>query len=211
MFEDRSISYRADMARTRNFDLETAVTQAMEVFWKRGYAATSMADLYEATGLKPGSLYSAFVDKETLFRRCFEAYAEHFRATLPKGLSGIMAIKAWLAVQARLAADDPDRKGCLIINTVTEREVHSEATKALAAGRLQEIRDFFRHHLAMSVADGSLPSGFPQDAEADALLGTVVSLMALGRAGADKRVIAHVADRAVAALELDDHSIKNNC
>lgn len=200
MSQDRPILYRQIMARTRTFDLDTAITQATEVFWKRGYAATSMTDLYEATGLKPGSLYAAFVDKETLFRRCFEAYTEHFRATLPKDRQGVAAIEAWLAVQARLAADDPDRKGCLIINTVTEREVHSEATKALAAGRLQEIRDFFRLNLALAVADGSLPASFPQEAEADALLGTVVSLMALGRAGADKRVISHVAVRAAAAL-----------
>ena len=73
-------------------------------------AATAMSDVYEATGLKPGSLYAAFKDKEHLFRRCFEAYAAFFRQTLPTDRSGVAAIEAWLALQARLAAEDPDAK-----------------------------------------------------------------------------------------------------
>lgn len=188
------------MARTREFDIDDVLRKAMEAFWKRGYAATSMADIYEATGLKPGSLYSAFKDKEELFRRCFEAYAGHFRAALPQDRSGLAAIEAWLALQARLAADDPDRKGCLIINTVTERDIHSAATRALANGRLQEIRDFFLRHLSLAVAAGEARKGIKIDVQADALLGAVVGIMALGRAGADKRLIENVAEAAYAPL-----------
>lgn len=188
------------MARAREFEIDDVLRKAMEAFWKRGYAATSMADIYEATGLKPGSLYAAFKDKEELFRRCFETYASHFRATLPQDRSGLAAIEAWLALQARLAADDPERKGCLIINTVTERDVHSAATQALANGRLQEIRDFFTRHLALAAAAGEVRGSLRLDVQADALLGAVVSIMALGRAGADKRLIENVANAAFAPL-----------
>ncbi len=188
------------MARPREYDLDTVIQQAMAVFWKRGFAATAMSDIYAATGLKPGNLYAAFRDKDELFRRCFDAYAAHFRATLPKGRHGIAAISDWLDVQARLAIEDPERKGCLIINTVTEREVHSEATKALAKGRLQEIRDFFAEALREAEAAGDLPPGLDRAVQADALMGTVVSLMALGRAGADWQVIRHVAEAALNPL-----------
>ena len=47
----------------------------MTVFWKQGFTAASMSDIYAATGLKPGNLYATFTDKHTLFRRAFEAYA----------------------------------------------------------------------------------------------------------------------------------------
>ncbi len=188
------------MARTREFKIDDVLNQAMEAFWKRGYAATSMADIYDATGLKPGSLYAAFKDKEELFRRCFETYASHFRATLPQDRSGLAAIEAWLMLQAKLAADDPERKGCLIINTVTERDIHSAATRALASGRLQEIRDFFTRHLALAVAAGEVQKNVAVEVHADALLGAVVGIMALGRAGADKRLIDNVARAAFASL-----------
>ena len=60
------------------------------------HRATSVADLCAATGLRPGSLYAAFTDKETLFRRAFGRDADHFRSTLPADLSGLAAITAWL-------------------------------------------------------------------------------------------------------------------
>ena len=188
------------MGRRREFQIDEVLAKATEVFWRRGYAATAMSDVYEATGLKPGSLYAAFKDKEELFRRCFEAYAELFRATLPADRAGLGAITSWLALQARLAADDPDRKGCLIVNTLAEREVHSEATRALASGRLQEIRDFFVHHLSLAVAQDELPATVAVGPAADALVGAVIGIMALGRAGADRRMIENVARSAAAAL-----------
>ena len=144
------------MGRPRAFHLDDVLRQATEVFWRRGYAATSMSDVYEATGLKPGSLYGVFKDKEELFRRCFENYAAFFRGTLPTDATGLAAIRAWLELQVRLAAEDPDRKGCLIVNTLSEREVHSAATRALAQGRLQEIRDFFLRQLAIAAERGEI-------------------------------------------------------
>lgn len=188
------------MARPREFDTDEVVRQAMEVFWRRGYAATAMSDIYAATGLKPGSVYAAFGDKETLFRQAFEAYARHFRASLPAGKQGLPAIRAWLDTQVRLAAEDPARRGCLIVNTVMEREAHAEATRALAQGRLQEIRDFFIQHLSIAIRDGAVPAGTVVAAKSDALLGAVVAIMSLGRAGADRSTIAHIAEAAVAGL-----------
>ena len=188
------------MGRRRAFQLDEVLAQATEVFWRRGYAATSMSDVYDATGLKPGSVYAAFKDKEELFRRCFEDYAAFFRATLPTDQAGLPAIRSWLELQVRLAADDPERKGCLIVNTLAEREVHSAATRALAQGRLQEIRDFFLRQLAVAIERGEVSRGLPVEACADSLTGAVISIMTLGRAGADRRMIGHVAENAVGIL-----------
>jgi len=172
----------------------------MRLFWRKGYVATSMADIYEATGLKAGSLYAAFKDKETLFQRTFERYAARFRETLPKDKTGRAAIEAWLRLQAKFATEDSDRAGCLIINTVTEREAHSPATQALAQGRMREIRDFFARNLVLAIEAGELPRDADIDARADALLGAVVSIMTLGRAGADERTIRNVAEAALQGL-----------
>jgi TetR/AcrR family transcriptional repressor of nem operon len=192
------------MARSREYDMDQVVQRAMEAFWRRGYVATSMADIYAATGLKPGSVYAAFGDKETLFRQAFEAYARHFRATLPTGSRGLQAIAEWLETQRRLAVEDPERRGCLIVNTVLERDAHTEATIALAQGRLQEIRDFFVGRLTQAMQDGELPAETDMTARADALLGTVMAIMALGRAGADGSTIGNVVRQALAGLTLPD-------
>jgi TetR/AcrR family transcriptional repressor of nem operon len=185
------------MARTREFDLTAALDQAMRVFWRKGYAATSMSDIYAATGLKPGSIYAAFRDKEGLFQQVFEHYAGSFRSTLPTDAEGLAAIRTWITLQAKLASEDSERAGCLIINTVAEREVHSAATQALAQGRMREIRDFFVRNLMIAAQAGDLPPETDLDLRADALVGAVVSIMTLGRAGADAATITHVAQAAL--------------
>lgn len=188
------------MARKREFDEDDVLAKAMRVFWRRGYVGTAMSDIYEATGLKPGSVYGVFGDKEGLFHRAFERYTEHFRSTLPSDLEGVAAIESWIELQARLAIEDKERAGCLIINTVAERETHSLATQAMANERLKEIRDFFTGQLKRAVKAGELPRTMRVDAQADALLGAVVSIMTLGRAGADPRIIRNVAAAAISRV-----------
>ncbi|MEO3798054.1 helix-turn-helix domain-containing protein [Nonomuraea sp. B10E15] len=55
------------MARTREFDTEAAVSRAMELFWTRGYEATTVRDLTQLLGLGQGSLYAAFGDRDGLY------------------------------------------------------------------------------------------------------------------------------------------------
>jgi TetR/AcrR family transcriptional repressor of nem operon len=172
----------------------------MAVFWRRGYVASAMSDIYAATGLKPGNLYATFRDKEGLFQAAFETYAKQFRATLPQGVKGRAAIIAWLRTQADLATRDPERRGCLIINTITEREAHSPSSQALAQARLREIRDFFSDNLAIAIRDDEMPGTADRDRLADALVGAVVAIMSLARAGAAEAMIRHVAEQAIASL-----------
>lgn len=191
------------MARPRAYDPEQVLKSAMTVFWKRGFTAASMSEIYAATGLKPGNLYATFTDKHTLFRRAFETYAAQFRATLPQGVKGLAAIRAWVQVQARLAIDDPERKGCLIVNTTTERDAHDAETRALAAARMDEITAFFRDNLAVARSRGEIPRDTALDPLAAALTGTVVALMSLARGGASAATIQAVADHAIASLPLE--------
>jgi len=188
------------MSRPRAFDIDTVAEQAMLVFWKSGYAGASMADLYAATGLKPGSVYAAFGDKERLFQAAFQAYAAHFRATLPAETTGLAAIEAWIDLQADLSSQDPERKGCLIVNTVSERQSHTPETQAMAQARLDEIGAFFRSALDQAASEGDLPAATDIDLWADSLTGAVVSIMTLGRAGAEERTIRNVAKATLAAL-----------
>lgn len=188
------------MARPRGYEVEEVLQNAMTVFWRQGYALASMADLYAATGLKPGNLYATFHDKGALFRRAFETYARHFRATLPEGLEGRAAIEAWLRVQARLAVEDPERKGCLIVNTAAERGAHDPETRAMAAERMAEITGYFRAHLGIAVARGEVAAATDIEQVAAALTGAVVAIMTMARGGAEAATIHAIADHAIASL-----------
>src|SRR6476661_2036032 len=67
---------RKPRGRPRSFDRDAALAAAMDVFWEKGFEATSITDLTEAMGINPPSLYSAFGDKEKLFLEAIEAYQQ---------------------------------------------------------------------------------------------------------------------------------------
>ncbi len=62
----------------KTFDIDEATDKAIEVFWKKGYEATSMSDLTQAMQINKGSLYNAFGSKKALFDRALARYASHW-------------------------------------------------------------------------------------------------------------------------------------
>src|SRR5688500_2433744 len=112
------------MVRTREFDTEAAVSRAMELFWSRGYEATSMRDLTRHLGLGQGSVYAAFGDKEGLYRAALEHYRSTLAAaaleSLEEGADARTAIRTMLVERLRIAVGENGR-GCLAINAACER------------------------------------------------------------------------------------------
>ena len=79
------------MAGIKQFNEEETLERAMHVFWRRGYASTSMQDLAQATGVLRGSLYNAYGDKQSIFLLAFARYKQRYLA----------------AVREHMRADDP--------------------------------------------------------------------------------------------------------
>ncbi|MEV5150105.1 TetR/AcrR family transcriptional regulator [Streptomyces sp. NPDC052727] len=111
------------MARPRAFDVDRAVDQAMEVFWRQGYRATSLSDLTSALGIGSGSLYAAFGSKEELYARALERYTSRNAAELVMHLESAdevrPALRAALTAMAEADLCDPER-GCMLVKAATE-------------------------------------------------------------------------------------------
>ena len=112
------------MPRSPGFDNHYVLDQAMEVFWRRGYHATSMRDLVRATGLQPGSLYAAFGGKRRLFQHVLDHYHEtnvtqirsHLRADKPP----MTRIRTVFDRLLEGCQEDLEGRGCLMANTILE-------------------------------------------------------------------------------------------
>lgn len=74
------------MAGVRQFDEEEMLERALELFWQKGFANTTMQDLAAATGVQRGSLYNAYSDKDTLFLKVFERYRLRFLEQIREAL-----------------------------------------------------------------------------------------------------------------------------
>ena len=104
----------------------------MEAFWRKGYEATSLADLCACTGLHKGSLYQAFGDKHQLFVRSLENYAEHaFQEVMSVAFQSESPLENVKAAIHKICDDVGNDKGCLMINSMVELAPHDPEVKDL--------------------------------------------------------------------------------
>jgi TetR/AcrR family transcriptional regulator, transcriptional repressor for nem operon len=111
------------MARSREFDVDEALDRATELFWTRGYEATSVQDLVDALGVNRASLYGTFGDKAQLFAAVLDRYDQHVNAAVCQELaapaSGVDAIRAWFRALIQAATHPTGPRGCLLIGTLS--------------------------------------------------------------------------------------------
>lgn len=138
------------MARPRAFDDSAVLEQVVRQFWVRGYEATSVRDLEIATGLGTTSLYNAFGSKRELFRSALQHYSERRTRACLRNIECLTSpadrIRTFVARLIEAALGDPDRMGCLVINTAIELGPHDEEIEAIVAGYLGEVESFFRRN-----------------------------------------------------------------
>lgn len=111
------------MARIREFDIDQAVDRAMDLFWRQGYAETSLQDLLKELSIGSGSFYAAFGSKEQLYIQALDRYVSVQGRSLETALDGapeiLPAIRRVLASLIEADLTDPTR-GCLVVNTATQ-------------------------------------------------------------------------------------------
>jgi len=193
------------MARLKEFDETRALDAAVDCFWQRGYGATSVRDLADAMGIGGPSLYNAFGDKRALFSRSLERYANRSMreriARLEARHQPKQAIRAFIAEIIDRSLKDPDRRGCLLINSALDVAPHDAEIGAVVAGYLDEIRAFFRRNLEAARRTGQLARTLDPQRVAGHLLGVVAGIRVLARTGAKRGVLEDVARPALALLD----------
>ena len=113
------------MGRPKKYNREDVIEQALEVFWERGYAATSISDLTDNTGLNKKSLYNEFGSKADLFQIVYDYYNQK-RAPLINLLQrepfGPNNVRDFLTKLAH----DVDTRGCLFALSINEGSLLEE-------------------------------------------------------------------------------------
>ncbi|GAA0401052.1 TetR/AcrR family transcriptional regulator [Microbispora corallina] len=192
------------MARTKEFDPDAALERALELFWERGYEATSMADLVERLGVARASLYATFGGKHDLYVRALDRYTESRDRRVVEALSqpgpALPAVRALVEAYAEESVRDERRRGCMVVNAAVE--VMSRDRKA--ARRVEASWDTLETALTSALtrarAQGEIPPGRDPRALARLLLVVLQGMRVLGRAHPEPGRLRDAAEQALAVL-----------
>lgn len=184
------------MAGVKQFDQTDVLERAMTVFWQRGYEATSIRDLTEATGLGRGSLYGAFGDKEGLFLAVLEHYEQSIQAQLSECLQNPdpkVAIASLFEKMVARMSTGAYPGGCLNTNTTLECPSGCDRINRTIAERLGKIESSIYEVLLRAQTQGSLEVGLDIRALSRFFLAISQGIAVLNRTFADPSVIKDVA------------------
>ncbi len=145
--------------RPSTFDDQQVILKAQQVFWEKGFSATSLEDLLQATGLGSGSFYNKFKKgKKELYQKALqqrrEAFAA-FRLQLEHATSPVGEIKAFFL---SLAESDRDThlRGCIIANAVTEMAFVDPGLEQEASQILKEVERMFARAIKKEQLAGTI-------------------------------------------------------
>ncbi len=135
------------MARTREFDEIEVLDKAVELFWEKGYTATSANDLVDRLGLSRSSLYSTYGDKRTLYLRALDRYKKRNvnamikmvkqSDNLPETIEQIFKIVVDQDIRAKVP------KGCLMVNSSVELGPHDQQIAKIVSDHERNVETAF--------------------------------------------------------------------
>jgi TetR/AcrR family transcriptional repressor of nem operon len=194
------------MARTKEFDPDAALQSALELFWGRGYEATSMADLVEHLGIGRASLYATFGNKRDLYLRALDRYGENHQPQLVRELSQPgPALPAVRAVVRRFAAEAMDEghraRGCFVTNTAAELAPHDPAAARRVEVSWEHLETLLHSALVRAQAQGELAEGRDPLALARMLLVLLQGLRVVGKASSDPARVRDATEQALGLLD----------
>ncbi len=179
------------MAKPRDFDRDEVLRAARDLFWERGYVATSLSQLLVVTGFSKSTLYQTFGSKRNLFALAVESYLREVMSPLIAPMEAPRAGRAELIgyfhALAKMIRDSPHdkaRRGCFMLNTFMELEDLDDAARVVSRSYRDRVRDAIHHTLVVSDIGARDPMG-----TAEVLTAAKMGLMVTSRVDPDRAIM----------------------
>jgi AcrR family transcriptional regulator len=150
------------VGRPRSFDAERALEKALKVFWRKGYEGASVDDLTAAMGISRPSLYAAFGNKDSLFRKAVSLYEAEHATRIREALAEPdvrVAIEKLLAGNIKVYTDPRNPRGCFIVQgALACGEAADELKQGMTECRLV-FTSLLRKRITQAIHDGQIAAG----------------------------------------------------
>lgn len=193
------------MARPKEFDPDVALQKAMDLFWERGYEATSMAQLTETLGIGRASLYATFGDKQQLYLKALQRWVQSRDPSAIELLSrpgpALAAVRTLVDAYVQESIEDELRRGCMVVNSATELCPHDRSVSRLVVQNWEAIEMALTSALTRAQAQGELPPGKDPRALARFLFVFLQGVRVIAKGDPDPGRLRDAAAQALATIE----------
>ncbi len=194
-----------EMARFREFDEEVALQKALELFWERGYQASSLTDLLSATGLSRSSFYEAFGTKRDLLLAALSHYVDSAMCGLAAPLfqadASRLEIEAFVGNMIRQGLGKNAQRGCLVNNIMVELASHDEDVLAAVRNARQGLERALAQAVVRGQQDGSIESAESAASLARFLANSVSGLNMTAKSRPGKAVLEDIGRLVLSVLD----------
>lgn len=192
------------MARPKEFDRDEALNAAMQVFWERGYEATSVGDLVQAVGIGRQSLYDTFGDKRALYLAALDRYCEQYGGQkMETALSSDEPLRKQLANMFAAIIDwtvkDPSRS-CMLVSAAAERCPQDRDVRQRFSTNVGVMEKVLTARLEKARRAGEIAHHHEPQALARFFVNTLSGLQISAKSGAPRETLQQVADITVSVL-----------
>jgi AcrR family transcriptional regulator len=187
--------------RPREFECEQALAQALRVFWQRGYEGASMAELTGAMGITKPSLYAAFGNKESLFKKALDLYEREKMAYVAEALAAPtcrQVAEKFLRGAVDLTTSTCDPRGCLGVISSVACSAEAESIREEVTRRRRSSTQALIDRFAQAKDEGELPDSVEADALARYLLAVVQGLALQAGNGGSRAELDQLVDTTLA-------------
>ncbi len=184
------------MARPKAFNQEEALYKAMNLFWEKGFEATSIQDLVENLGVNRQSLYDTFGDKKQLFLKSLQAYRT-------KGLQNLLLLEGDKPVQEKFqtlfrtiidaSLNDPCNRGCFMGNATLELAADDEEVAKIICTNIEGYEKAFKQALIEAQRKGEISLEEDPEALSSYLFNSIQGLRITAKATRDRARLEHIA------------------
>jgi TetR/AcrR family transcriptional repressor of nem operon len=193
------------MARTKAFDPDAALARARDLFWQRGYEATSMADLVEHLGIGRASIYATFGSKHDLYVAALDRYAATLDPDPVDVLSqpgpALPAVRRLVRGFGNASLTDPQHKGCMVVNAAVELMPTDPVVARVVQASWDRLETALISALTRAKAQGELGPDKDPYTLGRFLFVVLQGLRVLGRGDAERARVDDAVAQALAALD----------
>ncbi|MEM1322777.1 MAG: TetR/AcrR family transcriptional regulator [Bacteroidota bacterium] len=193
------------MPRTKEFDEAVVLQKAIELFWKKGYHATSIQDLVSHLGINRASLYNSFGDKKSLFNKAMKGYQQQNQSEIQQLLDSQLPVKEFIRLflyrVIKQSVNDPDCKGCFVVNATIELAPLDEFISGFASDNFAGFSVLFSNLILKGQEQGEIAADKNPLALARFFFSTTNGLQVLVKLRPGREALTDIIETALSVLD----------